>query len=226
MQGEIQMTDEKPYIITISRELGSGGAYLGQRLASRLGIAYADREIVRRAAESFDLPEDVVEPLDEKVTPFWLSLLRTFEYGSPEYCCIRKLPLVPSDTEFHDEECRIVEDIAQKRSAVIVGRGGFFLLRDNPRHLSVFLFADKEFRVKRIKDAYDLSVEKAEELIEVSDRDRRKCRRELTRSEGVDARLFHLCLDTGALGLECAEEIIVMGLLARIGASPAEQSKS
>ena len=68
------MSEEKPFFITISRQLGSGGAYLGQRIAARLGIYYADQEIVRKAAGMLQVSEEVVEPMDEKMTP----MLRTY----------------------------------------------------------------------------------------------------------------------------------------------------
>jgi cytidylate kinase len=65
------MSEQLPCVITISRMLGSGGAYLGQRIASRLGIVYADREIVRQAAETLKVSEEVGESFDEKMTPLF-----------------------------------------------------------------------------------------------------------------------------------------------------------
>lgn len=210
------MSEQQPFVITISRLLGAGGSYVGQRVASRLGIAYADREIVREAARALQLPEEVGETLDEKCTPFWQSLLRTFEYGSMESGFSPPSDPFPTDREFHEAESQVVRSIADSKSAVIVGRGGFFLLRDRKRHLSVFLHADRDFRVRRIQEVYDVSPSQAEDLIDESDRNRYHYLRNLTHTNMTDALQFHLCLDTSALGLSCAEQVIIESLQARI----------
>ena len=72
------MTKSSTFVITISRQLGSGGAYLGQRLSHRLNALYVDHEIVRQAAEELRLPEEHVKSRDEKVTSRWQSILQSF----------------------------------------------------------------------------------------------------------------------------------------------------
>jgi len=72
------MTEVLPYVITISRQLGSGGAYLGQRLAFRLNALYLDHEIVRQAAQELKIPEENLAVRDEKVTSRWQAILQSF----------------------------------------------------------------------------------------------------------------------------------------------------
>ena len=210
------MSDEKPFVITISRQLGSGGSYLGQRIAARLGIHYADREIVRKAAIMLQVEEDVVEPMDEKVTPSWQSLLRVFDNGMPEFGYLSPNNLPPLDNEFHLAECSVISEIAENDSSVILGRGGCQLLKDNPRHLAVFLFADTSFRNKRIQKLHNVSEKDADNLIEMSDHDRKRYFHNVVKADWQDARQYHLSIDTSALGFVLAENIIIDSLRARL----------
>jgi cytidylate kinase len=210
------MSEQTPFVITISRQLGSGGSYLGQRVAARLGIHYADREIVRQAAIMLHVSEEAVEPMDEKITPVWQSLLRTFDHGRPELSYMPPANLPPLDDEFHLAQSTVITQIAESCSAVIVGRGGYHLLRDNPRHLAVFLYADADFRLRRIQEIYDVSADKATKLMETSDHDRRRYLHNVMGSDWTDALQYHLSLDTSALGFTLAEETIVHCLLARL----------
>lgn len=214
------MSEQMPFVITISRQLGSGGSYLGQRVAARLGIHYADREIVRQAAVMLHVSEEVVEPMDEKMTPIWQSLLRTFDHGRPELSYVPPANLPPLDDEFHLAESSVITQIAESCSAVIVGRGGYHLLRDNSRHLAVFLYADADFRIKRIQEIYDVSAEKVAKLMETSDQDRRHYLHNVIGTDWTDARQYHLSINTGVLGFGLAEETIVDCLLARIEVVP------
>jgi len=200
---------EMPFVITISRQLGSGGSYVGQRIAARLGIYYADREIVRQAAAMLHVSEEVVEPMDEKMTPIWQSLLRSFEKGLPELSYVPPANLPPLDNEFHLAESSVITQTAENCSAVIVGRGGYYLLRDNPRHLSVFLHADEDFRLKHIQGIYNVSAEKAAKLMESSDQDRKHYLHNVIGSDWTDARQYHLSLDTSTLGFAQTEDIIM-----------------
>lgn len=220
------MADEKPFVITISRQIGSGGGYLGQRLAGRLGFVYADREIVRQAAERLHMSEEAAESLDERVTTFWESLLRTFEYGGPDTYVTPPIKPMPSDSDFHQAELEVVKSIAENRSSIIVGRAGFYVLRNNPRHLSVFLHARIDFRLKRVQEAYSLSLKDAKELIEKSDRERRRYLYHITGRDWIDARQYHLCIDTSAVGLECAEEIIANAAIRKMKDTASEPKEA
>jgi cytidylate kinase len=163
--------------------------------------------------------EEVVEPMDEKTTPLWQSLLRTFEKGVPGLSYVPPANLPPLDDEFHLAESSVVTQIAENCSAVIVGRGGCQLLRDDPRHLAVFLYADTDFRLRRIQKIYNVSAEKAEKLMETSDNDRRRYLRIVVGSDWTDARQYHLSLNTSVLGFTLVEEIIVDCLHKQIGLS-------
>lgn len=210
------MIKQTPFVITISRQLGSGGSYLGQKLASRFGILYADRDILRQAAKSLNVSSEVAEPSDEKVTPVWLSLLRSFEKGQPELCYVPPANLPPNDDEFHIAESSVIRQIAKSWSSVIIGRGGYHLLRGNPWHFAVFLHADVDFRSKRIQEIHGSSPESAIKLVEKNDQDRKRYHRIVFGSDWTDTRQYHLSIDTSSIGFDTAEEIIADSVLAKL----------
>ena len=208
------MTKTLPYVITISRQLGCGGAYLGQRLAIRLNVLYLDHEIIRQAAQELKIPEEYLVSRDEKVTSHWQSILQSIAYSNSWSYAPPPLDIL-NDGKLYNVESDIINRIASQRPAVIVGRGGYYVLRQNPRCLSIFLHANVEFRQQRVMELYHVSAEQALKLISSVDQERARYLRALTGQDGLDARQYHLCLDTSALGLEKAEVIILEALHAR-----------
>ena len=210
------MKETSPFVITISRQKGSGGAYLGKRLASRLNVLYLDREIVSQAAKELKTPVESLETRDEKLTPFWRSLLESYAYITPTPYVPPPLHM-PTDRELYSTESNIITRIAQQRSAVIVGRGGYYVLRQHPRCLNVLLHADITFRQKRVQELYSMSAEESQKLIKSIDKEREHYLRVLTGQNCMDARQYHLSIDTSVMGFEEAEEIILATFRARFG---------
>ncbi len=210
------MSENQPVAITISREVGSGGAYLGQRLAARLGFAYLDREILRETARRLDLTEETLAHRSEAITPLWLSLLESFRFGAADVSYVPPPLSAPSDGEFFQAESEVISRVASERSVVVIGRCGYHVLRDHPRLLSVFLHGSLKFRSSRLQYLYHLSEQEALQRIKASDRERVRYHRAKT-GNNMEARLFHICLDTGAIGLKTAEEVVCLCLREHFG---------
>ena len=151
------MIQTQPLVLTISRQLGSGAAFIGQQLAERLGILYLDREILHQAALQLEITEETLQSYDERLTPLWQSLLKPFTYGVPETMYTPPPLNLPTDHDLFEVESKILSQVARTQSAVIIGRGGVHVLRNHPRHCSIFLHAPNTFRLQRIKDIYQLS---------------------------------------------------------------------
>jgi len=210
------MTKTSPCVITISRQLGSGGAYLGQRLAQSLKFLYLDHEIVHQAAEELKIPVEHLAVRDEKVTSNWQSVLQSFAYSTSWTYAPPSLNIL-NDTDFYNVESDIITKIAKQCSAVIVGRAGHYVLRDNPGCLNIFLHADVKFRQHRVEEVYHVSQEQALKLMNSVDRERARYLKMLTGQDWLDARQYHLSLDTGLLGMEKSEAIILETFRARFG---------
>lgn len=211
------MRKDSPFVITISRQLGSGGAYLGHRLATRLNILYLDREILYQAAQRLKISEIELDSREEKLTSRWDSLLHTMAHAfAPEYAPPTHQDL-PTDEMLYKVESEIITHTSEARSAVIVGRAGSHVLRQLPEHLSIFLYADTVFRQQRVQEAYHVSPQDALKLIDRIDRERTRYLRVFTGKDWMNACQYHLCIDTGAVGLDAAEDIILAALQARLG---------
>ena len=166
------MTPSTSFAISISRQLGAGGSFVGQQLASRLNIFFADRDIVRYAANRLSTFEENLESREERLLSFWHSLLKTLPQKD-----VLTVPAVASALEYTDQElfdtkAEIIKKIVHEKSAVILGRCGHYILRDEPNHISVFLHADQEFRINRIQKLYNLQNDEATKMVEKSDKER------------------------------------------------------
>lgn len=201
------MKNTSPLAITISRQLGSGGAYVGQQLAKKLNIFYADREIIDQAAERFSVLEEDLKSRDEKKLSFWQSFIRSHAVAPDTYVQPHILP--PSDRELFKTESEIITRIANERSAVIIGRCGSYILRTHPNHVSLFLHSDMASRKNRVRQLYAVSEEVAGKMIAQSDKERALYHRTATGQEWADARRYDLAMDTGKINLDKSVELIL-----------------
>jgi len=198
---------EKTFVMTISRQLGSGGAYIGQQLAKKLDIFYADREIINQVARQFSVLEEDVASSEEKLISFWESFMQFNTFSSGIY--VPPKLLAPSDKDLYKAEAEIIELIAKEQSAVIIGRCGSYILKDHPNHFSLFLHADEDFRNERTRKLYHVNKEEAARMIDQSDKERARHWKVFTGQEWMDARNYDLSIDTGKLAPDHCVELIL-----------------
>lgn len=197
-------------VLTISRQFASGGSFIGQAVARRLGLRYADRDILARAAAEYGMSETDLETCEERAGGFWTSAFRPYSMGAPETPFVAPLPPQVYERDVFKIESKIIREIASHYDAVIVGRGGFYVLAGHPGLISVRVHARPEWRARRAMQVYGLESEKAAlEMIRRSDQQRAKFVRAFTGRDWDHAQAHHLCLDTGAIGLELATELVV-----------------
>lgn len=211
------MTEKNPFVVTINRQLGSGADFIGKQLAENLGLLYLDREILQQAATQLNVSEDAIQSRDEAVPTFWESFMESFAIGIPED--VYRVPpnTLPTSHEIYLAESKIIKQVADRQSAVIMGRGGYYVLQDHPRRLSLFFHANSEFRLQRLKDIYHYSEPEALEMIKASDNARARYHQMVSGKEWNDARLYHLCLDTSQLGIDVSLKIILAAIKERFG---------
>ncbi len=197
-------------VIAISRQLGSGGSLIGMRVADRLGIKYIDREILHQVAELLHESENNLSEREERLSSFWERVARAFCYGVPEAGYVPP-PLRPiPDRELFTAESTIIRRLTEDRSAVLVGRAAFYILKDRPDLVSVFLHAPREARIRRVMELYSIAdAGEAAEIVDDADRQRGKFVEVMTGMDWTDARNFHLCIDTAKVGFDTATEIIL-----------------
>jgi cytidylate kinase len=189
--------------------MASGGAYIGHLLSKKLGYKYVARDILHAAAKELGVDISELSKLDERRAGFVENLLKSFVFGTPEaaYAPPSRRPVY--DQELFETESKIITAIADRHNSVIVGRGGYFVLRQMPNVVNVFIHAPMDFRVKRLQKYHNVSAEQAREEIADSDLQREKFLKTMTGTDRYDARNYHLCIDANAAGFETAQQMII-----------------
>jgi CMP/dCMP kinase len=194
------MEQTSPFVITISRQLGCGGAYIGQQLAKKMNIFYGDREIICQAAKQLSVLDEELESRDEKILSFWQSFIRSFAIAPDVY--IPPQITAPGDRKLFKAESEIISRIAKERSSVIIGRCGSYILREHPNHVSIFLYGNDAFRKGRIQVLYRVSEKVAGVMIAQSDKERAQYNQIFTGIEWSDARQYDVSIDTSKIGVD------------------------
>jgi cytidylate kinase len=205
------MTTKPLVAIAIARQVGAGGALLGQRLAKRLGFAYLDRMILQSVADRLGIREADLSPWDEHVSRFRERLAEVFAQGPPDglYTPTPKAVTI-RDARLFQLEAQVIRETASCQNVVVIGRAGFWILQDHPGLLSVFLHAPLSARLPRVMQTHNLrSEQEAGAWIERVERERERFIHTMTGLAAGDACCQHLSIDTHRAGLDLVEEMVV-----------------
>ncbi|MGN0535939.1 MAG: AAA family ATPase [Eubacterium sp.] len=192
----------KNFVITIGRQFGCGAREIGTKLAERLGVAYYNKEIIKRAAQDSGFDEKLFHFYDEKPTSSFLFNVSTDGYipiGSDAMSLEDKIIQYQFDT---------IKKVASEGSCIIVGRCAEYVLRDNTNVLSVFLHGDYDYRVNRIVNLYGISEKDAAKEIKSMDKKRAKFHNFYSDSRWGDADTYDLAVDVSRLGIDETVELI------------------
>lgn len=181
-------------IITIGREYGSNGHRIGELVAEKLGIRFYDKESMEEEAKKTDLYEDLRSFYEEQPINSLLYVIATSSYNGGKQ---GKIPF-----EF-------IRNLAAKEPCVIIGRAGNYILRENPEHVSVFIHAPEEVKVKQIAQKYGLSEKKALHKLELEDKAREGFHTYYTDERWNLAKGYDLCIDSSVLSEEEAADLII-----------------
>lgn len=186
---------DKQVVITISREYGSGGRYVGRLIADKLGIKLYDKDFVIKVAEETGLSEEYIEENEQK-----RSILAPLNNGYySEY---------NNSDELFTKESELIKDIANKESCVIIGRCADSILADRNNVVKVFIYSNLEEKIKRATTYYGMDKTKAKKEIERIDKQRGNHYKYYTGKEWKDFSNYDVCLNSDALGVEKTADII------------------
>jgi cytidylate kinase len=203
------MTDGRQFHITIARQLGSGGSYLAQRLAHRLGFVYLDHQILEQAARELDVSRPQLAQREERTQGFWVKLLHSFATGCPEDIQSPPPLRLVSDDELIAAEHKVLLKLAARGSCVILGRCAFHRLKEGARLINIFVHAERGDRIKRVMQVYHAADRAAaEEMIDRTDNERRRYVQKICGASWYDLRNYHLTIDISRIGFDAAEEWI------------------
>jgi len=187
------------FVINIGRQLGSGGRAIGEKLAAEFGISFYDKELIQIASKESGLGKEFFEKADEKEShSFFGGLLglranvNSEIYGN-NYLCNETFFKIQSD---------VIRELAEKEPCVFVGRCADYILRENPRCVNVFITANTDDRIKRIAQSHELSLEKAQTVIEKMDKKRAEYYNFYSNKVWGAAESYHLCINSSVLGID------------------------
>ncbi len=193
----------KTKIITISRQFGSGGRSIGKAVAEKLGYAYYDSELVAKVAEETGFDPEYVADAGE-----YAPGKSMFSYAFTSQSHGGSSGTMNASDYLWATQCKIILDIAEKGNCVIVGRCADYILKDRVDCLNVFVYADKQYRAKRIVELYGVRDKSPEKRLDEKDSRRKVNYKYFTgRTWGV-AENYHLSIDSSFFGQERAAEII------------------
>ena len=193
-------------IITISRQCGSGGHTIGQALAEKLNIPLYDKKILEEVARRSGFAEDVIESEGEYSTP---SMIFNIAMGGYNAWDASKRETMPLREQINAYQTEYIREMADKGGCVIVGRCADYILRERTDCLNVFIYGNREERVKRVIDEHRVPEHEAEAHVKKRDKMRAAHYKYITDQEWGDMKNYDLCLDSSELGIDKCIELIM-----------------
>lgn len=188
-------------VITISRQYGSGGRFIGKMLAERLGIPFYDNEIITLAAKESGYAENIFEKAEQISTHSLLYSLSMFGSAAGVY----GLPL--SDKVFLIQS-DIIKKCAEKGPCVIIGRCSDYVLRDYDNVINFFIYSDIVHKIKRAVEFYGIDEAKAQSTIEQKDKKRATYYNYYTSNRWGDIDNYNMAINSDSIGIENAVKLL------------------
>ena len=187
-------------IITISREFGSGGRFIGEEVAKKLGIAYYDKNIIGQIAEKSGLSPEYIQENAELSPKKGL-----FAYAFSG----RDITGKSVEDMVYEVQRNIILELAEKEPCVIIGRNADYILKDRNDVLNVFIHGDMPEKIKRITGLYNVKEKEAVKMMADTDKRRRTNYNFYTDQNWGKASNYTLCLNSSQLGYDRCEMIIM-----------------
>ncbi len=196
---------EKKVVITIGRELGSGGREIGKIVASKLGIAYYDKELLSEVSKESGLCKEFIELHEETPTK---SFLYSLVMGVSGYAN-NTYTNVPLEQKVFLAQFDTIKKIADEKSCVIVGRCADYALEERDNVFSVFIHAPKEYRYKVVSENNKISLNEAEDVVNKADKKRASYYNYYTNRKWGASSSYNMSIDGSLLSKEETADIIV-----------------
>ena len=193
-------------VITISREYGSGGREIGEKIAKALNIPFYDKVLIDMIAQDCGMAAGYVEEASEKMTMNQAFNISTLGYYSVSPI-VENVQVIGED--IFVSQSKIIKDLAEKEPCVIVGRCADYILRERDDVLNVFIHADFEERAKRAVEQYGIEEKNAISVIKKSDKARAKHYAFYCEKKWGNIDNYHLVLNSGKFGIDRSVELIL-----------------
>lgn len=202
------MNREEKFVITISRQFGTGGHEIGAELARRLDVKLLDKQILNEVAKRNRVVEEAMEKIEARnplwrddFTNFYQTYMSKAEYDGTEHD--------QTSHELFDAQAETIRKIAAKESCVIVGRCGFHIFAEHPNALKIFIHSSEDCRKRRIAEKYGLDMRDAAAMVVDNDYSRELYTKTFTGKDWTDARNYDISIDVRKFGINGAVDFLM-----------------
>jgi len=203
------MNKNEKFVITINREVGSGGRTVGRKLADKLGVKYCDKAIVEGLTNKFGLSIQRIEEIKARKKSWWGDITNYYNTLVNSANLPMEVEVKLDSESLYETEKRILQELAAKTSCVVAGRTGFMVFRQWPNHLNIFIQASMEYRVRRVMKRQNVSEMVAREIIAKLDADRETYIKKYEDTSRYDTRNYQLVISMDDLSEDDAVELII-----------------
>ena len=215
------MNKQEKYVVTINRELGSGGRTVGRMLAEKLGVEFYDKALIEALQKKYNLNIEQIEKLKGQNHAWWAEFARSMfgvDLGIPNYGKMNAMyylavmdfsDVKSTSKEVFESETEILKGIAEVESCVVAGRSGFYVFRDHPNHLNVFIQASMPYRVERVMRKQQITEEETVKTIKKVDKMRENYVKKYTGLSRYDTRNYDLVISADGKSEEQIVDIIM-----------------
>jgi len=186
--------ENQKIVITINREAGSGGKEIALKLGELLGFKVYGKEILASILDKYHLSEEQVEKIKAERPNWWSEFCRFYkQFGTTAAIAYETFEV--NSKQLYYEESRILRNLAEQESCIIVGRTGFHIFKDNPNAIRIFLIARPEARIARLMKKQGIDEKKAREIMERLDKARENYTQAFAEVSRYDARNYDIVLN-------------------------------
>ena len=203
------MNKNEKFVITINREVGSGGRTVGRKLAETLGVKYCDKAVIDGLTKKFGLTPERIEEIKAQKKSWWNDINNYYQTLVNSTSQPMEAEVKLDNATMFETEKRIQQELAEQTSCVIAGRTGFMVFREWPNHLSVFIQASMDYRIKRIMDRQNVSMDEARSIITKIDATREAYIKKYEATSRYDTRNYQLVISMDGLTEDDAAQIIL-----------------
>jgi cytidylate kinase len=202
------MNKEDKFVITISRQFGTGGHEIGAELARRLGVKLLDKQILNEVASRMEAVEDAVEKIEAR-NPLWRDDFTNFYRTYMAQAEYNGLEQEQTSRKLFKAQADAIRRIANEESCIIIGRCGFDIFADHPNALKIFIHSTMDVRKRRIAEKYDISESDAAAMIVDNDYSRELYTKTFTGRDWKDATNYDISLDVRKFGVNGAVDFLM-----------------
>ena len=203
------MNKNEKFVITINREVGTGGRTIGRKLAEKLSVKYCDKAIVDGLTQKFGLNIQRIEEIKAQKKSWWNDINNYYNILVNSTSQPMEAEVKIDNASMFETEKHILQEIATQTSCVIAGRTGFMIFREWPNHLNIFIQASMEHRVQRVMRRQNVSEKEAREIIAKLDASRETYIKKYEDTSRYDTRNYQLVISMDDLSEDGAVDVIM-----------------